>query len=365
MRKRAFEVVALVLALLPGARVMAQETDFYLPQIADGQGQGLTIRTTFVLFNPTARAAGFSLIITDDQGNPLAVTLPGLGTDSSFQFSLGAGETRLLETGGEGVLRTGAAVVTAESNVGVSAVFRIAGSGGAFITEAGVGASTPQTRFVLPVDTTGRFNTGVALFNFGGLGSDVTFQLYDTEGRPGLTSTANLPAGSHQARFVAGEGELFPTIGNFRGTMVVTSSRPVAAVVLRQNLDTFTSTTLPVVPANSQLHDFLLPQIANGPYAGGSIKTSFILFNVSNTNADVAGEPHEGRRNAFSGEHRRGSSIQLQSHFEPERSGFCGYGRRRDALGRRCSRDLECSDRRQRDFHALRSSEAGSRQKQV
>jgi len=287
MRTRTVGIVAVLLALLPAAHIMAQETDFYLPQIADGQGQGLIIRTTFVLFNPTAHAAGLGMNLTDGQGNPLTVALPGLGTDSSFQFSLAPGQTRLLETGGEGSLRTGAAIVATASEVGVSAVFRISSSDRGFITEAGVGNSIPQTKFVLPVDTTGRFNTGVALFNSGGLDAQLTFELFDTEGRPGPTSSANLAARTHQAKFVAGEGQLFPAVGSFRGTMVVTATRPVSAVVLRQNLDTFTSTTLPVVAANSQLREFLLPQIANGPYADGSIRTSFLLFNVSNAVADV------------------------------------------------------------------------------
>ncbi len=287
MKYRVLAAAAILAVLFPASKARAQDSDFFLPQIADGQSPELIIRTTFVLVNPTAQSAGFGLTLTDDNGNPLIVTLPGLGTESTFQLSMGPGETRLLETSGDAPLRTGAAVVTGPLNAGISAVFRVSTSDGRFVTEAGVGTSSLQTRFVLPIDATSPFNTGVALFNPGAIDSQLTFELFDTEGRAGASSSVSLGAGNHQARYVAGEGELFPALGGFRGTMVVTSTRPITAVVLRQNLSTLTSTTLPVVAANSQLKEFLLPQIANGAYIGGAIRTTFVLFNVSDSNADV------------------------------------------------------------------------------
>jgi len=322
MKTVSLGLVAVFLSLFPATLIRAQDADFFLPQIADGQSPGLIIRTTFVLFNPTAQSTGFGLTLTDDQGNPLVVTLPGLGTESTFQLSMGPGETRLLETSGEGPLRTGAAVVTGPINAGLSAVFRVSTSDGRFITEAGVGTSSLQTKFVLAVDATSPFNTGVGLFNPGAIESQLTFELFDTEGRTGPTSSASLGAGGHQARYVAGEGELFPALGGFRGTMVVTSTRPITAVVLRQNLSTLTSTTLPVVAANSQIKEFLLPQIANGPYVGGAIRTTFVLFNVSDASADIEVSLTKDDGTPFAVDVGGGPESALSRTLAPRRSVF-------------------------------------------
>ena len=71
----------------------------------------------------------------------------------------------MLQTDGLGALKAGAARVTSTAAVSVSAIFAVYNESGVFQTEAGVGSSTPATEFVIPVDTTGSFNTGVAIFN--------------------------------------------------------------------------------------------------------------------------------------------------------------------------------------------------------
>src|SRR5512146_2242617 len=79
---------------------------YYLPQIADGAFQDGSMRTTFVLFNPTRTAATATIRVTDDQGQALEVTIPGFGTDVHFgPISLAPGQTRVLQTDGTGVLR--------------------------------------------------------------------------------------------------------------------------------------------------------------------------------------------------------------------------------------------------------------------
>ncbi len=276
--------LAPVFLCLFGAPSILAQSDFYLPQVADGQGQGLVIKTTFILFNPSQNTVGVELLLTDNQGSPLSVTIPELGTDSTFSVSLRPGETRFLQTVADGPLKIGAGVVQADGALGVSALFTIMDGTGRFLTEAGTGSSVQAQKFVIPVDTTENFDTGLALFNIGAIDSTVTFRARTAAGGAGPQTSRTLGPTAHQAFFVT---ELFSQLGAFRGTLEVESTRPLAAVVLRQNLSTFTSTTLPVVPSNSQQLEFQLPHVANGVYAAGSVRTTFIIFNLSGSNAQV------------------------------------------------------------------------------
>jgi hypothetical protein len=247
----------------------------------------LEIRTTLVLFNPTDRGVGVELQLTDDAGAPLVLPIQGLGSNDQFAFSLRPGESRRLETDGAGSLAVGAAFVGADDEIGVSALFRLYDSAGRFITEAGVGHSSPAAHLVAIVDTTGDFNTGVALFNPGGQDAQVELRLINADGKAAGSRTLTLPRRGHTARFLAGPGEFFPELGAFRGTLWVASSQPLAAVTLRQHGATLTYTTLPVTFQGSQLLEFNLPQIANGVYEGGSIRTGLLLFNLADTRTEA------------------------------------------------------------------------------
>lgn len=260
---------------------------FFLPQVANGQFPGGSIRVTFVLFNPTTGSVTVTLALTRDDGGPLEVTIPELGTDDEFTLTLAPGATRFLQTDGQGPLISGAATVTATAAIGVSAIFSIFDSAGRFLTEAGVGSSPPLTEFVIPVDTTGTFNTGVAFFNFGTSGVTLSIRRLDASGRELESITRSLGGKAHQAIFVAGGGQLFPAATNFRGTIVVSSTGPIAALVLRQNADPLSLTTLPVVSRTSTQREFNLPQAANGQFPGGSIRMSFLVFNISSSRATV------------------------------------------------------------------------------
>ncbi len=276
--------VVVLFCFLFGVRFTLAQGDFYLPQVADGQGGGLVVKTTFIVFNPSQDPVGTNLSLTDNQGGHLSVTLGDLGTNWTFDVSLSAGETRFLETAADGPLKVGAAVVQASGPVGVSALFTIMDGSGRFLTEAGVGPSVPIQKFVIPIDTTESFDTGLALFNVGGIESSITFRVRTAAGAAGPETTRTLAPLAHSALYVT---ELFSQLGALRGTLEVESTRPLAAVVLRQNQSTFTSTTLPVVASNSQQVEFQLPHVANGVYAGGSVRTTFVVFNLSGSNAQV------------------------------------------------------------------------------
>ncbi len=271
--------------------LLAQET-VYLPQVANGTYEGGSMRTTFVLFNP--QCYGWSdfvtIHLTDDAGQPMIVTIPGRGTASEFgPIRVAGGQTVIFQTDGSGNLTTGAArVETAMGWAEVAAIFTLYDTAQHFVTEAGVGASQLLQDFVIPVDATGQFNTGVALFNPGNTDASVTFVLLNTDGTQATTVTQTLKAGAHLAKFVAGQGSLFPAVSNLRGSLSISSSVPIAAVTLRQNGSPLSNTTLPVVAKTALLNGFYLAQVANGQDASGlKMRTTFILFNISATTANV------------------------------------------------------------------------------
>ena len=269
----------LVLAFwLCASAAYAQQQENDLPQVANGRFSGGMFKTTFIAFNSGSAAAGVTIVLTRDDGSPLTVTIPELGTASNFMLTLGPGESRLLQTDGSGDVAVGAAKVISDRPIGVSAIFTLFRLDGTFLTEAGVGSVAPQTEYIIPVDTTGSFNTGVALFNPVAAAATLTLRLLDTNGQERARVTILLAANSHSAKFVA--GELFPAIANLRGTLVVSSTAPIAVLTLRQNGAPLTFTTLPAVPRGNSQMSFSLPQVANGSFAGGSFRTSLIIFST-------------------------------------------------------------------------------------
>ncbi len=255
--------------------------EYLLPQVATGTFSGGSFRTTFVIVNNNSTAAFLEIALTADDGSALSVNMPGLGSGSEFPIMLAAGATFVYQTDGTGDLRAGAATVTSTQALGVSAVFAVYDTAGHFQTEAGVGNSAPATEFVIPIDTTGNFNTGVALYNPAATDASLTLKLIGLNGQQTSQATLTLGPSRHVARLISGAGQLFPTATNFRGTMVISSSVAVAAVTLRQNSAPLSYTSLPAVPRSEGKTQFSLPQVANGSFAQGSFRTTFVLFNMS------------------------------------------------------------------------------------
>jgi hypothetical protein len=263
------------------------QNQYYLSHVVNGDyGKG-TYRMTFVLFNNTNTDTTAALDLTDNSGNPLVLTLGGK-TASTFVVQLSAGASQVLQTDGQGNVVTGAAKVTSAIGIGVSAIFSIYDANGKFLTETGVGSSEPLSSFVLPVDTTGLFNTGLAIFNIAAGSTSVTMTLRDTGGQQaGSPVKMSLSGHQHLASFIAGLDQLFPAFTNFQGTLLVQCSAPVAALVLRQNSTPLSFTSLPCVSAASTKRTLDLAQVANGSFGDGSYKTSFLIFNISASPANV------------------------------------------------------------------------------
>jgi hypothetical protein len=260
--------------------------NYYLPQVANGSYDGGSFRTTFVFFNNHDSSATVFMTLTDDSGNGMTVNIPGLGTDSQFNFTLPAGATRLYQTSGLGSLKAGAATIFSTAPIGVSGIFTILDTAGNFVTESGVGSSDPLTNFVIPVQAGGNYSTGLALFNPNSSAS-FTAILLDANGSEVARTTKTLNSDAHMAIFVTGDGQLFPNIGSVQGTLTIQSSVEISAMVLRQSSSPYGLTSLPVVSTSSTQTTMSLAQVANGSYNGGSFRTSFLLFSTSSSTANV------------------------------------------------------------------------------
>ena len=279
MKSRTILMALFVLSFF--VRGASAQNKSYLSHIVNGNYGSGTYRMTFVLFNNTDTDTSALLELTDDNGAPLVLTIGGT-TNSSFTIQLPAGSSQTLQSDGRGNVVVGAATVTCAANIGVSAIFSIYNANGDFITETGVGDSEPLTSFVLPVDTTGLFNTGLALFNVGSASVNVVMTLRNTNGQQvGSNVEVSLAGHNHLARFISGAGQLFPAVSNFQGTLLVQCATPIAALVLRENASPLSFTSLPAVSTASTRTTLNLAQVANGSYGSGSYKTSFLIFNIS------------------------------------------------------------------------------------
>jgi len=261
--------------------------DSFLPHIANGSFAGGSFRTTFILFNNTDSKSTAQLRLTGDDGKPLVVTIPGRGTGSEFTMDLPPGGTRIVQTDGSGSLVAGAATVISDAIIGLSAIFSLYDTSGNFLTEAGIGDSLPVSDFVIPVDVTGDFNTGLALFNPASIETTVDLTLRDTTGKETGKTSLKIAPGAHLARFVAGPEQLFPSTSAFRGTLYIKSSNQIPALTLRQNGTPLSYTSLPVVHPLSVQSSLFLPQVANGSHGDGSFKTSFLFLNLHPMTANV------------------------------------------------------------------------------
>ena len=228
---------------LPVISRAATRLNFNLPHVANGEFSGRSIRTSFIVFNISSATASINLSLSRDDGAPFSVTIPGMGTDSSFNLDLNPGAAAFFGTDGAGEVAAGAAVLDSDQPLGVAAIFTIVGEQGQFLTEAGVGDSVPLQEFVIPVDSTGQFDTGIALFNGRTVPVAVTFRLLNSNGNEDNSASLSLGENSHMAQFVSG---LFPTASDFRGSLSVSASNPLAALTLRQNAQPLSFTTLPV-----------------------------------------------------------------------------------------------------------------------
>ncbi len=259
---------------------------YYLPQVVDGATAAGSLRTSIILTNVDTATATVGISLTRDDGSPRPLNFPGLGLASQFTLALAPGASRILQTDGTGDGSAGAAVISSSAALGVSTILSAYDSNANPLSESGASGSDVNSAYLIPIDTTGGPNTGVAIFNPAASTVALTFTLFDVNGATLESTTATLAAGAHTSRLAA--GDLFPDIPSMQGTMSVSSSVPVAAVAFRQNAAAPSYTLLDAVPQSSFGVNFYLPQIADGPTpSGGALQTTFLLYNLNPTPTTV------------------------------------------------------------------------------
>ena len=244
--------------------VSSAQTTFYFPQIANGvQGGGVSWRTTIFITNPAPSGGGavsgsitftgsdgsaFNLSFVDSNGAPV-------GAGNTIPFQIAGGQSRKFVSTGQGELRSGFGVVTANGTINGTAVFTQQ-SGNSLIGEAGVPAASLVGRQSIFVDEQAGFITGVAYANPNSASANITLQLLNTEGNAVVQSTTRtLNANQHTAAFV---GDVFPGVVNVTGTMQINSNTPLAAIALRFSPSGPFTTLPPVTLAELVINPALL-----------------------------------------------------------------------------------------------------------
>lgn len=252
MRSKFLLFALFVFALLITQTAFAQ-SQCVLPHVANGLFPGGSFRTTFLIVNNTDSTATAVLDLTKDNGEPLQVTIPGLrNPQSKFTLTLMPGAVRILQTDGSGSLVSGAATVTSDAPLGASAIFTVLDPNGNFLSEVGMGDSPALSQFTFPVQVSRTLDTGIALYNPSSSAVILSLRLLDWDGAVVSSTQLTLPPKNHVARLAS---ELFRITTDIGGSIAVTGTDKIAALVLRQNTSAGTPayTNLPVTSGASQL----------------------------------------------------------------------------------------------------------------
>ena len=211
-------------------------------------GDGAALFSHIILFNldPNMEAT-VTMILKDNDGNPLSVNLNSELVTGEKTVMIPAGGLRSFKTDGLGDLLNGS--VTALSDKAVAGVILFGGPTGL----AGVGSSVAQTDgFTAPMETnsTSGINTGIAVMNLEEGAVSLDLQLCDRDGAVLASAAAMLPGMGHLATFLS-EFAWSPAVdfSDFEGTLKVTADGSIAATVIQTRPGQFA--TLPVVPLNA------------------------------------------------------------------------------------------------------------------
>jgi hypothetical protein len=231
-----------VLAGALSAAAQSPSPTFYFAQIADGQeGGGFFWRTTIFLTNPassgapisgsiafgTAAGQPFQLSFVDESNQPV-------GGGNSLPYQIAPLQTKKFVSSGAPPLNSGYAIVNGNGPISGTAVFSRYGPNGAIVGEASVpGVGAPSTHQAIVIDTTGGFNTGVAVALTGNSAPPISLRLLNTQGVDVVPSTTTTSPVFQLVGFVAGPGGFFQSAPPTVGTLQISSTAPFATVGLR------------------------------------------------------------------------------------------------------------------------------------
>lgn len=254
----------------------ASTASLVFPHIAIGGG----FSTQVVLVNASNQRVAGKIRLTRSDSTPLL-----LGFGSELPYDIPPGGTFRAELTSAGDVQVGYATVVLEQGAAMpsgSAIFQIK-KGNDVVSEAGVAAIAATQRARIFVDNAGT-STAVAMASAGNLATVVTATLIDRNGNAIATTTLDLPAAGHRARFVH---ELFPGLPvGFTGLMEISSTVPLVSITLKLTTNTRAETiltTLPVAdlsrpPSSASV---VFPQIA----IGAGYSTRLLFINAETTRA--------------------------------------------------------------------------------
>jgi len=112
--------------------VVAAGHTLTFPHFANGAGSGLVIKASVTLINNGGATATGQIFLWRNDGQPMSIAT-NLGTGSSFNFSLTAGQTLRLDTNGTGALVIGWVEVQSDVQISGAAKFTTMDAAGHFL----------------------------------------------------------------------------------------------------------------------------------------------------------------------------------------------------------------------------------------
>jgi len=254
-----------------------------IPQFAIGAFDSVSYKTRILLLNPSEQTATGSISLFKSDGTPFPVTfsLPG-GTDNTYWFSIQSKGQLILDADLEGPGSSGYATIVSAVPLAGSAIFSQYDSEETLITEAAAEASPPLEFLSFPVDIGGDYNTGLAVANTSGsVPANLYLRLVDTEGNPQDNRDISLAPGEQISVYAGGDGQLFPSLTDFRGSLQVFADSPVSAIALRTSSRTLT--TMPVLSMDQSFSPatLIFPDMVLGAISGKSYYSTLIITNPS------------------------------------------------------------------------------------
>jgi hypothetical protein len=232
-------IVCLLLMIVPLAGFAQRSTVF--PQFSAGGGWSSEV----ILTNQgLVEMLGISVNFFGQSGAPLSVSC-NLGTGTSFTFDLEAGSTQAIRFASAGTQLTGYIVVNYPlfAPVRATEVFRYE-QGGSVLVEVGVPQQLPNTNFSFPVvlKSADQIFTVLSLANAplagGAQAQSVILSLIRSDGSLQKSVVVALDAGQHKSLYL-NEASLFGDVGDFTGSLSVSSTYDLGILAMRQDKQAF------------------------------------------------------------------------------------------------------------------------------
>jgi beta-glucosidase len=278
------------------------------PQAANGQLEGVSVRSTILVINNSLHTAEGILRFFQQDGVPMEVGAAA-GNGSVFDFSLLPGQIYRLETDGQGELQLGWAEVESDIPLAGNLSYGTHQADGSLISAVGVGDSPVADAFMVAVDRRPGKDTAFAVCNPGGEVAQLQYELRRMDGTVFATASVELPPGRQKAEYVF---ETFAdhNLEDFTGVLLITSETPLSVLSLRtRGLRCTSIPSAPVSLLGSLANRFVFPRVVDGSM-GGCIPsigvtlyvTSFIFLNPSEeeATAEVFFRDLEGEEVGFS-----------------------------------------------------------------